>query len=370
MAEPLSGVNAVLTVDGASFTGWTDIRVQLGLDRMAGTFDLGITDRYPADHGQYKFKLGSRCTVKLDGQTVITGYVEAFKPSYDKQSHSISVSGRDITGDLVDCCHLGPPVQWKGQTLTQIAAAVCAPFGIPVAAETNVGAAFVDVKYDEGDTVHSFLAKLAKQRGVLLVSYGDGRLVITRAQSRGSGGSLVLGSNIEAGSGNFSNEGRHSRYIVKGQGATQSWAGLTAEETAEHQAAYSQPKGEAMDNAMRRHRPLVIQAEGKTDQASLAERARWEAQVRAGKSRAAQYTVAGWGPGPGSLWRINTTVPVQDEFTGMNGGYLIEKVAYSLDGSRGSTTQIDVVHPDAYATIAKAPTDGASKITLRGMDAG
>jgi len=35
---------------------------------------------------------------------------------------------------------------------------------------------------------------------------------------------------------------------------------------------------------------------------------------------------------------------------GMNGGYLIEKVAYSLDGSRGSTTQIDVVHPDAYAT--------------------
>ena len=369
MSETQSGASAVLKVDGAAYQGWTHVRVQLGLDRLAGTFELGITDRFPGDHDKYKFKLGSRCTVGLAGQTVITGYVEAFNPSYDAQSHSITVRGRDVTGDLVDCCHLGPPVQWQGQNLAQIATAVCQPFGITVASEVEGGAAFANAKYDEGDTVHSFLVKLAKQQGLLLVSYGDGRLVITRAQARGSGGALVLGSNIRAASGQFSNQGRHSRYIVKGQGTSQSWQGLDQEAAQEFQAAYTSPMGEAIDKVIERHRPLVILAEAKGDAASFGQRARWEATVRAGKARRCSYTVAGWGPeAGGDLWRINTLVPVQDALTGLHGNYLIEQVTYSLDPDRGSTTTLGVIHPDAYAQAPKAPMDQASKITLGGMD--
>ena len=358
--------NVVLTVAGVRHTGWTSVSVQLALDQMAGTFELGLTDR--GGLAAENFRQGSRCTVSLEGQTVITGFIDRARPTYDKGSHGITVSGRDVTCDLVDCQHLGPPVQWKGQTLTQIAEAVCAPFGIPVAVETDVGAAFPDVKYDEGDTVHSFLVKWARQRGVLLTSYGDGRLVITRSQQRGAGGSLVLGGNVEAAQGDLNNEGRFSRYIVKGQSLGTFWKGDSAEEIAEFQAAYTGPFGEATDSVVGRYRPMVIISEVKGTSAEFAERARHEALVRAGKSRAAQYTASGWGPASGQVWRINTVVQVRDSFTGFNGSYLIERCGYSLDLQGGSVTYIGVVHPDAYNLQAQAATDGASKIYQKGMD--
>lgn len=367
MAEPVF-LKARLNVAGARFDGWTCVRVSLALDQMAGTFELGLTDRYPGAHENYRFRPGSRCTVSLDGQTVITGYVESFSPCYDKGSHGMTLKGRDVTCDLVDCQHLGPPVQWKGQTLDRIAAQVCRPFKIPVAVDTDLGAAYPDVKYDEGDTVMAFLVKWARQRGVLLTSYGDGMLWITRAKQAGAGGALVLGDNIEAASGNFDNQGRFSKYLVKGQSLGTFWKGNSAEEIAEFQAAYTGPFGEATDSAVPRYRPMVIISEVKGTSAEFAERARHEALVRAGKSRAATYTVTGWGPAPGQVWRINSVVQVRDPFMGLNGPYLIERCQYSLDAQRGSQTTIGVVHPDAYTRRAEAPTDEASKIYLRGMD--
>jgi prophage tail gpP-like protein len=89
---------------------------------------------------------------------------------------------------------------------------------------------------------------------------------------------------------------------------------------------------------------------------------------RAGKSRRCTYTVAGWGPDSGGLWKLNTTVPIKDDLTGFTGSYLIEALTFSLDPGQGSTTQISVIHPDAYAKAPGAPVDQASKIVTRGMD--
>jgi prophage tail gpP-like protein len=361
--------HATLSVAGARFTGWTNVKVCLALEQLAGTFELGITDRDPAYQEGYKFRPGSPCTVSLDGQTVITGYVDSFNPTYDKGSHGITVKGRDKTCDLVDCQHLGPPVQWNHAKLDKIALDACRPFGIPVAVETDLGAAWEKVKYDEGDTVHAFLCKWAKQRGVLLTSYGDGRLVITRSQQRGAGGSLVLGGNVESASGNFSNEGRFSKYIVKGQTMGTFWKGNDPEAVAEFQAAYTGPFGVADDGVLGkdRYRPMVIISEVKGTSAEFAERARFEGLVRAGKSRAASYTTTGWGPAAGQVWRINTVVQMSDAYMGLSGPYLIERCAYSLD-SQGSKTEIGVIHPDAYNRRSEPATDEINRIYQRGMD--
>ena len=129
---------AVLKLGGATYGGWTSIRVSRSLAMVAGTFELTLTDKYPGAQQTYKFKMGEPCSVLLGGHTVITGYVDTIRPSYREGDHTITVAGRDKTADLADCSHVGPPAQWKNQTLLQIAQAVCRPFGITVAFEAPV----------------------------------------------------------------------------------------------------------------------------------------------------------------------------------------------------------------------------------------
>ena len=355
---------AILKIGGVTYGGWTSIRVSRSLAMVAGTFELGLTDKYPGSQQSYKFKLGASCTVLLGGQTVITGYVDTIRPSYSKDDHAITVAGRDRTADLADCSHVGPPAQWKNQTLLQIAQAVCRPFGITVALEAPVGLPFADVRTNEGDKVLPFLVKLARQREVLPVSYGDGRLVFTRAGAKGnSGGAIEKGGNAEAGEAQFTNVGRHSLYVVKGQGsAALPSAELSAEQRAEYLTTYVSPSGRATDAAVTRYRPLVILAEAKGDPGSFEARARWEATVRAGQSRKLAYTVDGWGPAAGGALADKHPGPGKRRLFGhADGRYLIEGVTYTKSEQSGTTAQVALVHPDAYR--ARPAQDAAKSIT-------
>lgn len=342
-----------LNVGGVRYGGWTGMRIEQGLGQVAGRFTLELTDKHPGAPGKFAFRMGSTCTVSLDGQTVITGYVEAIQPRYAATDHGITIAGRDKTGDLADCSHLGPPDQWRGQTLARIAADVCRPFGITVNAEAERGEAFPDVRPNEGDSVLAFLVRLARQRRATLVSFGDGRLTITTPGSRRAPASLKLGENVIAGSAEYSDGGRFSRYIVKGQGASR--FGMALLEGAEDrdavlnevQASYVNPKGEATDGAVTRYRPLVIVAGNQGVAADFAARAAWEAVSRAGKSRRLKYTVQGWGEN-GALWRPGALVDVTDAWLGSDGQWLIESVNFSLDEGGGSRTELALVHPDSY----------------------
>ena len=226
-----------------------------------------------------------------------------------------------------------------------------------------MGAVFEDVRTNEGDKVLPFLVKLARQREVLPISYGDGRLVFTRAGAKGtSAGAIEKGGNVEAGEAQFSNVERHSLYVVKGQGsAALPSAELSAEQRAEYLSTYLSPSGRATDAAVSRYRPLVILAEAKGNPGSFEARARWEATVRAGQSRKLSYTVTGWGPESGGLWQINALARVKDDFLGADGRYLIEGVTYNKSEQGGTTAQVALVHPDAYQ--ARPAQDAAKSIT-------
>lgn len=345
--------DAVLRIGGQAHGGWTSIRVSTSLGQAAGGFGLGFSERHPGAPARQTVKAGAPCTVALDGVTVITGYVDGIEPSYDKESHTLTASGRDKTGDLVDCCHVGARTQWKGQDLAAIAQELCDPFGIEVNSLVDLPAPFENVSYGPGDTVLATITKLCRQREVLPISLGDGRLTLARAGQARAAGALELGKNIKAGRLSVNHAERHSQYQVKGHGkagaATLSFADAPkAKEKAAQFNKLCSPAGLVLDPVIKRHRPLVVLAEAAGDQAAFEARARWEAASRAGKSRKASYTVKGWGPAPGALWRINQLVRVTDEFLGLAEDLLIESADYSLD-EQGSITTLGLVHPDAYA---------------------
>ena len=207
-----------LRVGGQVFAGWKSVSIRLGLEQIAGTYDLAITERWPWQPLEWSIPPGEFCEILIGDDPVISGYVDAVSVSYDANSHEIRVNGRDRTGDLVDCS--APSTAFSGLTFLQIAEKLTAPFGIQVHDETALGRRLNTKEKKAGkkgtppkmprvsgqlpkcatknsESVFKTLEKLARSEGVLLVSDGEGGLIITRA---GMGGNcstvLEFGQNI------------------------------------------------------------------------------------------------------------------------------------------------------------------------------
>ncbi len=346
-----------LTISGQRYGGWEKARVRRALNQLAGSFSLTLSDRWPGQPRRQALKRGAPCLLEAGGQALITGYLDEISISYEAESHTISARGRGKTADLVDCCHQGPQCQWKDLDLLQLAQTLCRPFDIEVLSEVEVGDPFPTVSYGQGDTIFSLLARLAQQRGLLLSSDGQGRLVITAAARERLPGALRLGDNIISGQIRISERDRFSRYIVKGQGQTSGGAlgGLFDDDPQEAMS----PQGQASDPGVRRHRPLVILADTAENSGAFERRARWEAVTRAGRSQSVSYTVAGWGPAPGVLWTPNRLIEVQDPYLGLDQDLLLEQVEYGLD-QNGTQSRLTLAPPDAYAP--KPAADQAKKM--------
>ncbi|QQO84136.1 phage baseplate assembly protein [Shewanella algae] len=338
--------NIILKAGGNIYQGWTKISVTRSLEAMSGTFDLELTWKWQGRQGQYEkfmepIKQGQQCTVDIGSERVITGYVDDWIPSYDETTVTIAVSGRDKTADLVDCSVDYPSGQFNNQTLTQIANAVCKPFGIEVIVNTDIGEPFQRIQIEQGETPHELLSRLAKQRGVMLTSDTFGNLVITRASKERAGVALRLGDNIKAGRGRFSWRQRYSKFTVKAAGAGHGAWDSSALSTV------GGIKADITDNEIIRYRPMIIINEEITTAEGAAKRGQWERQRSIGKSNSVEYTVTGWRiPKTGKLWDINKIVPVTDEIMGLDSDMLISSIMFSEDDS-GRLAVISVVRPEA-----------------------
>lgn len=335
---------AELKVDGQIYGGWTSLRIERGMEQISGTFSLGITERWAGQAEKRPIRAGQACQVLIDGDPVITGYVDDVNPSYDKDQHGITVSGRDKTADLVDCSAIHKGGQWKGVKLNKIAADLCAPFGIKVIVETgvDVGAAIPSLKIQEGEPVFQVLERAARMRALLLVSDGLGNLVITRTTRKPLTTALIEGENILSAQGNFSWKERYSRYVAKGQ--------LAPEGDEFNPQHHTSPAGSADDKIISRYRPLIVIAEDQGSGVTMTQRAEWERNVRIGRGNKATITVQGWRHEAG-LWLPNRLVPVRSPYLDVDAELLISAVAYSLDDS-GTRCELQVCRPEAFELIA------------------
>jgi len=339
--SPAQDDRVLLKLGGREYAGWTEVQVTRSIEAAAASFDLTVTERYPGQRQPLRISPGDPCTVYIGGELLITGYVDDVGPEYDDQQHSIHVAGRSRTQDLVDCSAVNVPGQWKNVKLEVIASEMAAKYGVTVRAEVDTGAPIPDFQIQQGETVFAAIERMARLKAVLLTDDPGGALVITRAGKAGTATALVLGKNIKAGSGNFSQRERFSDYIVKGQRAGD-------DETSG--AAAAATHGTAKDSGVRRKRTLVLVAEAQADNARCAARARWEASSRAGKSVEVTYTVQGWRQKNGALWPVNAIVQVDDSFMTVGGALLIAGATMAI-GEQGTLTTLTLQPPGAFELI-------------------
>jgi prophage tail gpP-like protein len=334
----------VLTVGGARYSGWKTAKVTRGIESIAGSFDLSVSEKWANQDQRWPINDGDECSVSVAGKTVLTGYVDRRETEFDGSSHNVSVSGRDKTGDLVDCSALVDPPQWEFRTVTLkgFVEKICAPFGIPVSLQSGLALPKPPEKYhvDPGATAFNAIEEACRVAGVLPIADGKGGLVLTRGASGRASTSLVEGQNMKSARVSFDSSGRFRRYIALGQQAA------TDENFGESAAAV---RGTAEDpNVTRATRVLIVRPEGSVSAELAKKRAEWEATTRAARAGVVTVTVQGWTQGNGELWAPNLLVPVKSSRMQVDGDMLIVQVTHEVSDSAGTFTTLSLKRPDAF----------------------
>jgi prophage tail gpP-like protein len=331
-----------LKVAGQSYGGWTSVRVFRSLERIAGCFALTFPERFGDEPKRRPFTLGAPCTVTLGDEPVIDGYIDRLTIAYDGDGHDVRLEGRDRVGDLVDCSAVHSPDEWHEIGLPELVSILGEPFNVAVTTEPglDLGRPFARFKVQQGESAFEAVERACRQRAVLPTSDGKGRLLLTRA-GRHDMGTLSLGHDIISANAKFSDRKRYSRYIVKGQRpANDRFNGPVA----------TAAVATAEDPNIRRDRPLLLLAEEPGDAEILAQRAKWEATIRAGRARSVAVTLRDWRR-DGRLWAPGASVAYSDPFMGLTEAarMIVAKVEFTVSDKTGPHTRLELRSEAAFA---------------------
>lgn len=361
-----------LFLDGVAYDQWTSGEVTRDLKDFSGGFSFTFRDG-EASNRTFVFasmpilpRLRSQMQAKImiGKRTVLLGHVEDVAYDVSDGNASVTISGRDKTGDLIDCSALAEgPAELKGVKLEDAAAKIAEPFGLKVRTEVDTGETFDRYSIDLGETAFSAIEKGSRQRSVLILSDGVGNIVITRTGKTRAPDAISLPGNVMAVSASFSTANRYSKTVVRGQsersGKARSAAALDVaaepigadsrndgDGTArERERKGTVATGRAEDGEIRRYRPKVHLARSKAGAVSAQDEADWRNRTSRAEGDEQTYTVKGH-EANGQLWTVNQVVPVSDAFLGIERDLLISAVRYAE--AEEITTDISVCSAEAF----------------------
>lgn len=335
----------ILVLGDAAYLGWTELSVERGIDSLCGAFTLTLTAREGTGLPAFPIAEGAACEVVLNGAPLITGYVDRVTRRLDAESRGLSVSGRDRACDLVDCSAVNSPGSWKNASLETIARALAAPFGVTLTFTGSTGKPLAKFAIQPGETAFAAIERLCRYRALIAWSDGLGGVTIGNPDPARRSGAVLEGDNLLAFEQDSDASQRFSAYTVKGQ--------ASGSDTA-NGAATAGLKGEARDPLVTRYRPLLIVGEEQSTAASLATRASWEAQTRAARAQRFTATVPGWQASGGDVWQPGARTRCEVPSLGISADLLIERVSLRRGAEDGTTSELTLVPPEAWAQLAEA----------------
>lgn len=341
-----------LNVRGVPYGNFTTANAKTALDELSGSFNFTAIS---TQNAPLPFKNGDACEIKVDGVSVINGFIENLQIGYSGNQHRIVVQGRDKTADIIDssisAIALSPTISLKAAI-----EAVLADIG-----NTNISVKDFSntedfTKVEEkinakvGQNAFEFIEFLARKRQRLLSPDGSGNIAIIKPLGVDIGGGVqnIIGSdsnNILESNVSYDQVDRFRKYIVKSQldPVPTNFAGNTL---VPNMAAQ---EGSAEDDEIRPGRQLVIKAEKTSGSTQCGLRADWEARIRKTRGKVYSCSVQGFSDHKGQLWTPNRIVQVVDQFCDIDAKMLLNSVEYSFDVQSGSISTLGFLDVKAYS---------------------
>jgi prophage tail gpP-like protein len=360
-------MSIIIEVNGVPYNNFLKGRVNIRLDSLCNTFHFIIAKN---DNSVLPFSVSDKCKVLVNNVLVLTGVIEVLEVTYDKDSHTLDISGRDNTSDIVDSYIDNLSDIGKGVSLKNIIEKIIEDIGSDV--KVLEGTEINETSRNEFDTndvaspepgssAFEFIEHLARQRQVLLTSNGDGNIVITQGSQEKLGNAklqnIINGkdNNILRGKVTYNNSNRFNLYKITSQDNV---SAFEAGESTDLDDVVD-IKGQTIDNSIKKGRQLTINAEEAYDESDSFNRAEWEANIRKVRGRAYGVDVAGHAYdgdfNSDKIWEINKVIPVVDVFCGIDGNMLINDIMFQVDLQRGSITKINLLEKNAYSLVLDEP---------------
>lgn len=269
----------------------------------------------------------------VGGRLMITGYLFDLGIEVGTDQIRKDLEGFTTTKNIVDSNPPKPPYEFRNVTLRQIAKTLVEPFQIPVIFDADPGGQFKKVKIDKTETIFAFLAKLAKQRSLLVTSTNKGELLFTRANTTGSPiGSLVQGlPPFQTAAVKFAGQNRFRGY-----------------------KAVSKRRGQKTKSAVSKDDVVPVNrfrtfSADDTTSGDIQKAADWERSKQIADSLTIKLPVTSWYGPDGNLWTENTIVTVRSSHLYVPDGFdfLIRAVEFKFD-SDGLTAELSLVPPQVY----------------------
>ncbi len=226
-----------LLVDNKRIENFLSYRVESNLFEAADAFSLELANP------EIEIAEGMDCKLKVNDLPELTGIIDRITENYDKQTHTLTVEGRDLMGLLVDS-HVETEFKTlKNTTLKELAEQLLknVPFidrskiifgkgdksrVVPIKEQAAAGIwsqpkEFMQI--DVGDTVFEVLKRYALADGLLFFAVPDGTFVFGEPVTSGTAAYTIMTrkngrkNNIIRGNRTRDISGRYSRVIVQGQ---------------------------------------------------------------------------------------------------------------------------------------------------------
>jgi prophage tail gpP-like protein len=347
-------------VDGKQYFGFKTTSAEITLDTMSGQFSL---NQATLGSEISPFKVGQECVIRVEDEQVITGFIEAIEVNYDAEDHSITLSGRDKTSDVIDSStdkniEFQSDLSLKENILQTLEKNNIT--GIDVVDNVGDIPAFTRQEIESesiGEQIGDFLQSMAAKKQVFLTTDGMGNIVISRSQGALVDEALVSdpenpSSNILKATVRYNDSDRFNTYTVFSQennAAATSFGGIFSGENITNR------KGLATDSDIRTSRNIAIQADRAYTATQLQERSQWEANIRRVRSEVYTCTVRGHKRSDNSgIWKPDQKVQIKDVFAGIEKNMLINRVVYT-QSNEGTFSELSFVTEDAYKVEAELP---------------
>jgi prophage tail gpP-like protein len=318
-----------LLVNNQSWTGWQRVSVTRSMDTVPASFDIQVTEKYPLA-ADISIKPGDPCQVKIGSDLVITGYVDRYAAILSPHDHTVRISGRSKSEDLVDCAafvgDVGKPgFQIMGGSALSIAQTLAKPYGVTISSIAGPGAQIPQFNVNLGETAWEIIDRVTRFSKLIAYDMPDGSVVMAQAGSETMASGFSQGVNVEQANVTFTMDERYSDY----EGHLFSTMVFGNDTGANAPTLGKVVHDEGVPRFRKRY---IISEQTQMGDPIAYDRAVWERNRREGRSQAVNILCDSWRDTNGGLWAPNHLAPIQlPELKLADASWLIASITYVRD---------------------------------------